>query len=285
MRSIGVLTDSTAYLPETLLRQYDIHVVPLLVHWDGETFRDGVDIHPQEFYERLKRSKTIPTTSQPSIQDFLHAYEQMAERYDGIVATLISSGISGTVASAQAAAQEFDKVPVVVVDTKTTSAAQGWATLAAARAAEAGGSLEEVRAAAQYVVDRLHTFFVVDTLKYLHKGGRIGGAARYLGTALNIKPILYFDKEGKIDALERVRTKKRALRRILELAQERAGDRPVNVGVIYAHTRDEGLALKAEAERVLNCREVLFVELSPVLGTHVGPGTLGLGFYPVEDEA
>ncbi len=280
---IGILTDSTAYLPQELVHQYDIRVVPLRVHWDGETYRDGIDIQPDEFYTRLIRSKTIPTTSQPSIQDFLHAYEEMAERYDGIVAPLISSGISGTVASAQAAAREFTKIPVAVVDSKTTSAALGWVVLAAARVAEQGGSLEEVQAAAQQVVERLHTFFVVDTLKYLHKGGRIGGAARYLGTALNIKPILYFDKDGKIDALGRVRTKKRAIQRILELAKERAGDRPVNVGVIHAHAEEEGLALKRQAEELLNCQEILFVELSPVLGTHVGPGTLGLGFYPLED--
>lgn len=282
MSPVGVLTDSTAYLPEDLLRQYDIRVVPLRVNWDGETFRDGVDITPQAFYERLSQSKTLPTTSQPSMQDFLAVYEAMAEKYDAIVAVLISSGISGTVASALAAAQEFDKVPVAVVDSRSTSAAQGWATLEAARLAAQGASFEEVRDKAQWVVDRLHTFFVVDTLKYLHKGGRIGGASRYLGTALNIKPILYFDAEGKIDALERVRTKRRALQRILDLAKERAGDRPVKVGIIHAHAAEAAQAFKAQVEQALNCQETLFVELSPVLGTHVGPGTIGMGFFLTE---
>lgn len=282
MSSVGIITDSTAYLPEEIIRQYDIRIVPLFIHWDGETYRDGIDITPDEFYERLRKSRTLPTTSQPSIQDFLQTYEEMATRYDAIVAVLISSGISGTVASATAAAKEFDKIPVTIVDSKSTSVAQGYAALEAARVAQAGGTLAEVEQAAQRVVALTHTFFVVDTLKYLHKGGRIGGAARYLGTALNIKPILYFDKEGKIDALERVRSKKRALRRIIELARERVGERPVNVGVIHANAREEGEAFKAQVEQSLNCREVMFVELSPVLGTHVGPGTIGLGLYPVD---
>ena len=282
MSPVGVITDSTAYLPQELLEQYDIRVVPLRVHWDGETFRDGVDITPQEFYERLAQSKTIPTTSQPSMQDFLTAYEEMAQRYDAIVAVLISSGISGTVASALAAAQEFDKAPVAVVDSRSTSAAQGWAALEAARLAAQGASFEEVRDKAQWVVERLHTFFVVDTLKYLHKGGRIGGASRYLGTALKIKPILYFNQEGKIDALDKVRTKRRALQRIVDIARERAGDRPVKVGVIHANAPEVARTLQAEVEQVLNVQETLFVELSPVLGTHVGPGTVGMGFFPVE---
>ncbi len=283
MSPVGVLTDSTAYLPEDLVRQYDIHVVPLRVNWDGETFRDGVDITPQAFYERLAQSKTLPTTSQPPMQDFLAAYEAMAEKYDAIVAVLISSGISGTVASALAAAKEFDRVPVAVVDSKSTSAAQGWAALEAARLAAQGASFDEVRARAQWVVEHLHTFFVVDTLKYLHKGGRIGGASRYLGTALKIKPILYFDAEGKIDALDKVRTKRRALQRILDLARERANGRPVKVGVIHANALEAARAFQEQVAQALNVQESLLVELSPVLGTHVGPGTIGMGFFPAED--
>ncbi len=282
MSPIGVLTDSTAYMPPHLLAEYDIRVVPLQLHWDGETFRDGVDITPQAFYERLAKSKSIPTTSQPSVQAFLEAYESMAERYDGIVAVLISSGISGTVSSARTAAQQFTKAPVAVVDSRATSAAQALAALEAARTAAQGGSLEEVRAAAQGVVDRIHTFFVVDTLKFLHKGGRIGGASRYLGTALKVKPILYFDEEGKIDALERVRTKRRALQRMLDLAKERVGDRPVKAGVIHANALQGAQELSQAAQEALNCQEMLIVELSPVLGTHVGPGTLGLAVYPLE---
>ncbi len=281
MSPIGILTDSTAYLPPDLIQQYDIRVVPLQLHWDGETYRDGVDITPQAFYERLAQSKTIPTTSQPSVQAFREAFEEMAQRYDGIVAPLISSGISGTVSSATTAAQEVE-IPVAVVDTRATSAAQGLAVLEAARVAAEGGSLEEVRQAAQRVVDRIHIFFVVDTLKYLHKGGRIGGASRYLGTALNIKPILYFDQEGKIDALERVRTKRRALKRLIELAQERVGNRPVKAGVIHANAPDAVEILREQVQQALQVQEMIVTELSPVLGTHVGPGTLGLAVYPID---
>ncbi|NPA26618.1 MAG: DegV family protein [Chloroflexi bacterium] len=278
---VAVVTDSTAYLPEDLRQRYNIRVVPLRLHWGDQTYRDGIDITPETFYQRLRQAQEIPTTSQPPMQDFLDTYRALAEEgYDAIVAVLISSGISGTVASARAAAQEC-RLPVQVVDTRSTSVAQGWIALEAARAAEQGASLEEVVARAEAVRERMAIWFVVDTLKYLHKGGRIGGASRLLGTMLNIKPLLYFTPHGTIDALERVRTKRRALLRMVDLAIQHAGDRPVNVGITHADAEDTLRALEHELQRCLDVREWLRAPLSPVLGAHVGPGTIGLAVYPV----
>ena len=279
MTKIAILTDSTANMPVEWLEQYNITTIPLKIHWGNDTFLDGVNITPSEFYMRLSQSKTLPTTSQPSDQDFIQAFENLAGQVDGIVVPLISSGISGTVASAQAAAREFSRIPIEIIDTQITSMGQVLIVLAAARAAEQGKSLEEVRRAADEAVKRLHLFFAVDTLEYLHRGGRINGASRYLGTALDIKPILFFNSEGKIDALERVRTKRKALQRLITLAEEQANGRPVHVGIVHANAPQAAQEFRDEVEQTLNCHEIFTVEFSPVIGVHVGPGTIGIGLY------
>jgi DegV family protein with EDD domain len=153
---------------------------------------------------------------------------------------------------------------------------------AAARAIKAGADLEQAAQTARRLADRMHTYFVVDTLEYLHKGGRIGGASRYLGAALQIKPILTFDKGGKIDALDRIRTKSKALERLLELVQEGADGQPIHAGVVHAQAPEEAARLRSRLEDRFECLEVETYELSPVIGTHVGPGTLGIAMYPDE---
>jgi len=283
MTKIAILTDSTANLPVEWVEKNNVRVIPLKIHWGNDTFLDGVDLTPNEFYTRLSHSKTLPTTSQPSIQDFLQAFESLANQAGGIVVPLISSGISGTVASAQAAARQFSRVPVEIVDTRVTSAGQGLVVLAAARAAAQGKSLQEVRQAADEVVQRMHLFFAVDTLEYLHRGGRIGGASRYLGTVLNIKPILYFDLAGKLDALERARTKGKALQRLTALAEEKANGHPLHLSVIHANAPEIAQEFREQITHRLHCEDVFTMELSPVIGIHVGPGTIGVALY-AEDQ-
>jgi len=280
MNNIAILTDSTANLPAEWVKQYAIRIIPLKIHWGNETYLDGIDLTPEEFYMRLSNSKSLPTTSQPSIQDFLMAFNSLAdEGATGIVVPLISSGISGTVDSAQAAARQFTRVPVEIIDTQITSMGQVMIILASAWAAEQGASLQEVRQAAEEVIKRLHVFFAVDTLEYLHRGGRINGASRYFGTALDIKPILFFNSEGKIDALERVRTKKKALQRLIALAEQQANGRPVHVGIVHANVPQAAQGFRGEVEKRLNCKEIFTVEFSPVIGVHVGPGTIGIALY------
>jgi len=279
MSKIAIVTDSTANIPIEWIRQYDVRSVPLKIHWGNESFLDGVDMTPYEFYSQLSHSKSLPTTSQPSIQDFLRVFESLADKADGIVVPLISTGISGTVASAQAAALEFSRLPVEIVDTRFTSVAQALIVLAAARAAARGKSLQEVRQAAEEVVKRTQMYFSVDTLEYLHRGGRINGASRYLGTALDIKPILFLNSEGKIDAQGRVRTKRKALQYLITLAEEQANGQPVSVGIVHANAPLSAQKFREEVIQHLNCNEIFTAEFSPVIGTHVGPGTIGIALY------
>jgi DegV family protein with EDD domain len=266
------------------VEQYNVRVIPLKIHWESETYLDGIDLTPEEFYMRLSNSKSLPTTSQPSIQDFLMAFNSLAdEGATGIAVPLISSGISGSVDSARLAARMFTRVPVEIIDTRITSMGQVMIILASARAAEQDVSLQEVRQAAEEVIKRLHVFFTVDTLEYLHRGGRINGASRYLGAALAIKPILFFNSEGKIDALERVRTKSKSWQRLIELAEEQANGRPVHVGIVHTNAPGAAQKFRDEVEQRLNCKEIFTVEFSPVIGVHVGPGTIGIALY-AEDQ-
>jgi fatty acid kinase fatty acid binding subunit len=279
MSKIAIITDSTAYLSPETVKRYGIHVVPLKIHWEGETFRDNVDIHPEEFYEGLEKTEWLPTTSQPSMQEFYNLYENVALHVDAIIVILISSGISGTVGSAMSAAQEFDQVPVEVVDSHLTSVGLALVVREAAKLIEAGLEFDEVVKKAKETAANVRIYFVVDTLKYLHKGGRIGGASRYVGTALKIKPILTLTPDGRIDALEKVRTQKKALQRVIRIAQKFAGDGKVVGGVIHANAPEIAKHFIEMARESLVVEEMNLYELSPVIGTHVGPGTLGLAFY------
>ena len=279
MANIGILTDSSANIPDMWVEEHNIKVIPLKIQWEDETLLDGIDITPAEFYKRMEERKSIPTTSQPSIQDFLQGYESLADETDGIVVPLISSGISGTVASAQAAAALFNRVPVEIIDTKITSNGLLLVILTAIRTAQNGKSLQEVKQATEDVVNRLKVYFAVDTLEYLHRGGRINSASRYLGTTLNIKPILYFNPEGKIDALEKVRTKRKALQRMVDLAEQETEGRPVNVAIVHANVPQDAHEFSRTIEKCLNCKEIHIIEFSPVIGVHVGPGTIGIAFY------
>lgn len=281
MKKIAIVTDSSAYLPKDFVKLNNIKVIPLRLHWDDTTLMDGVDITPKQFYERLEKSSTIPSTSQPSAGDFLQVFKELAPDCDGIIVPLISSGISGTVASAKTAASMFSEIPVEIIDTHSTTAGLGLVVTAVAQAVSDGKSLKEITQLAEGIVKRLKVFFVVDTLKYLHKNGRIGGASRYFGTALSIKPILFLDDQGKIDALEKVRTKRKATEKLIQLAVEQADRKPVSVSVMHANALEEVKNLRDLLLEQLDCKQIDIYDISPVIGVHVGPGTIGLAIYQI----
>ncbi len=283
MAKVAVLTDSSAYLPPELVEQNGIHVIPLTIIWGSETFLDGVEMTPDEFLQRLAKDPVHPTTTQPNPEDFTAIYEKLATEYDAIVVPLISDELSGTINSAETAAAEFDRVPVRVIDTRLTSMALGFAVLAAARAAAQGRSLDEVESAARAVASRAKILFVVDTLEYLHRGGRIGGASRFFGSALNIKPLLHLH-EGRVDALEKVRTKKKAVDRMLELAAQYAGGHPVRASVVHAGAHAEAVELMRRVAKQFECLELHLASISPAISVHTGPGTVGLVVCPDRDE-
>ncbi len=278
MSRIAVVTDSTAYLPPELVAQYGIYVMPQQLIWGDETFLDGVTIDPPTFYERLSRSADIPTTSQASAGEFADLFAEAARNADGIVGVFISTELSGTVASALAAQELLPDLPIEVVDSRSTTMGLGFVALAAARAAAEGKGLAEVATAARELVPRVNVLFIVETLEYLHRGGRIGGASRLLGSALRIKPLLHLN-EGRIDALGRVRTKRKAVERMLEVMAGRVGDAPVHAAVIHANAPEEATRLREQVRERFSYAELHLADLSPVIGTHVGPGTVGVAFY------
>lgn len=279
-QKIAIVTDSSAFIPDELMSGLDIHVIPVWLIWDNKSYRDGVDIRPDEFYDRLKKSKTLPTTSQPSTKEFEAFFLECSRSYDAIVAPLVSSKMSGTIACAQQAANEMTHFPIQIIDTFAGSMAHGFVVLAAARAASEGKSVEEVVFAAEAVRAKVELFFLVDTMQYLHRGGRISGAKRYMGTALQIKPILQF-ADGLIAPLSQARTRKKALEHMLDLVEERLADRPMaEACVVNVDCRADGEALVGVVKDRFNTSRVHLAGVSPVVGTLVGPGGLGLAFYP-----
>ena len=281
MGKIAIITDSTAYIPADYAKKHQVHIIPLNLHWDEDTLKDGIDITADAFYTRLSQSSSIPTTSQPSAGDFLNLYKQLSQDHDGIIAALISSGISGTMDSALMAKKEFNTVPVEVLNTRVTAGGLALVVEALVKCVADGKTMDECVQIANDVVDTMGTYFVVDTLKYLHKGGRIGGASRFFGTALEIKPILYLNEEGKIDALEKVRTKKKAYLRLKELISEKAGGKKCHIAIMHAMALSDAEKIKDELAEQLDCASIGIFDLSPVIGTHAGEGTLGISVHTV----
>ena len=282
MPRIAVVCDSTASVPDAYAAKNNISVVPLYLNIQGEALRDGVDISPDEFYARLPKTDPLPTTSQPSAGDFSEVYRRLiADGAEGIISVHISSGISGTVASAQLAAQEFEGTPIEIVDTKYAAAAHLLVVEAGVTALNAGGGMPEAVGAMQRAIEKVRLVFAVDTLEYLYKGGRIRGAAALLGSVLQFKPLLHL-LDGRIAALERVRTSKRALLRLAEVMVEwTKDDGPLQAIVIHAACLDRAEALAEALPKRLNVVNTRVQPITPVVGTHVGPGAVGIACGPV----
>lgn len=276
MPKIAIVTDSTGYIPAELIKPYPIWVAPQILIWGDETFLDGVDIQPKEFYQRLAKATVMPSSSQVSPGTFETMFRDLLAQGYEILAVLISSKLSGTIDSAIQAKQAIgENAPIEIVDSQTTAMAMGYQVLAAAKAAQQGASLAECKALVESARDRCGVYLTVETLEFLHRGGRIGGGARFLGTALNIKPILKIEN-GKVEAVERVRTRKKALARLIELVAADVGTRPIHLSALNANAAEEAEALLADAKKVLNIVDSIVSDVSPVIGTHAGPGTVGL---------
>ncbi|MBN2149335.1 MAG: DegV family protein [Anaerolineales bacterium] len=279
MSRIALVTDSTAYIPQEYVQQYNITVAPQVLIWGDQTFEDGVDIQPDEFYRRLHKATVMPTTSQVTIVKFKQIFDDLLAQDCQILAILISTYLSGTISSAiQARDLLTAGAPIEIVDSTTTSMAMGYNVLAVARAIEQGASLQESVDLAKRITSHTGVVFAVDTLEFLHRGGRIGGGSRFLGTALNIKPILEV-RQGKVEAVERVRTRKKSLTRLIELVEEQVkNDKPLRLATLHANVPLEAREVLEEAREKLGAVEAIISELSPVVGTHAGPGTLGLAY-------
>ncbi len=277
-RPIAFVTDSTAYMPASLLEQYGIYVVPNVVNWGTQTFRDGVDLQSGEFFERLKKDPLLPTTAVASLGEFHEIYARAVDEADAVLGVHLSAKLSGTYSAAVQAAGMLPGRRIEVIDSNATAMAMGFVVLAAARAAQAGKSFEEVVQTAREAISHVGVVFTVETLDFLRRGGRIGGAQAFMGGLLDMKPILDL-RDGRVEPVERVRTKKKAVERVLEIITERANShRPVRLATLHAAAPQEAAALLETARQRLGAEEAILCELSPTVGTHAGPGTVGLAY-------
>jgi DegV family protein with EDD domain len=274
-RKVAIVTDSTADLTPEMVEEMGVTVVPLQVIFGNESYREGVDITTEEFYERLVRSRPLPTTSAPSVGDFQDVYERLLKEVDSVVSIHIGAKLSATVQAAQTAKQSLAKPErVEVVDSQAASLAMGFAIMDAVEVARAGGKLAEVKATAESAVQRMHVLFMLDTLEYLRRGGRIGRARAYLGALLSVKPILAL-REGEIYPEERVRTRARGLERIIQSSIRHQNVKRAAVG--HSSTPDEAESIRQRLAMAFPNVKVHLIRFGPVIGTHAGPGLVGVG--------
>lgn len=278
MAKVTILTDSSAYLPQLYVDQYGITVIPMTLNWEGKSFRDGVDIQPEEFYARLETAETLPTTSQVTVGEYATLLQQLVKAGQRVLILPISSGISGSYDSAVQAVKDYSPEQVQLVDTRLVSMALGFMVLAAARAAEKGASLEDCKQAALDAYGKIGVYFTVNTLKYLAAGGRINSARRLLGTALSIRPVLEI-RDGKIELVESVVTTKKAIERMVTLVKEQtAGKRPLRLSVFHAGIPETAQALQDRLAAEMQPDEAILSQVSPVVGSHTGPGTISIAY-------
>ena len=279
MDQVAVVTDTTHYLPRDLVTRLDLHQVSLYVSFEGKTEREAEITDLADFYDRLSASSEMPGTSQPSVGDFLEVYEPLLDAGRDIVSIHLSAGISGTFTAAEQARDQLvergiDPDRIVVLDSSTACAGLGMLAMAAASVAAAGGSAAEAAEAAQACRRDLKVWFAVDTLEFLRRGGRVGGAAAWLGSTLKIKPILSIESE--ILPIERVRTSGRAFERLIEYLKARRDDGCDTFFIQHIHAPDQAERLVERGREIYGREPEMVSEIGPVIGAHVGPGLLGV---------
>ena len=275
---IKIVTDSTADVPKELLERYDIRVVPITIQFGNETYEEGITIDRPTFFRKLE-GDVIPTSSQPAPGKFVEVYQELAEEGHSILTIVVTSKHSGTYQSALLAKSMLPEADIEVFDSLSISMGTGYQVLAAARAAEEGKGMGEILQLLEGIRSRMNLHFTPATLKYLQKSGRVGKLAGALGSLLNVKPIIKVE-DGTLEAFQNVRTRSKALERLVELTVEAVGtSNPVKVAVIHAEVPAEAEALRERLERTLNCEEMHVVDLACSLTVHGGPGIIGIISY------
>ena len=284
MDKVAVVTDSSACVPQEVIKQYGIHILPLILIFEDRSYRDGVDITAQEFYELLKKAKKVPTTSSPAPGEYFGVFREVAKRASSIFCITLPPHLSMAFDSAtqarEMAKEALPQVNINVFPSRSPALGQGFIAQAAARAADSGKDLSQVVQAAQDMMDRVNAIAMLDTLYYLAKGGRIPKAAAWAGSLFKIKPIL--DATGDVRLLERCRTRKRAMQRLLYIMRQRSGGKPICVNLMHAGVPEEAERLKADILSQFDCVEFYVTDFTPVIGTHTGPGSIGLSFYTAD---
>lgn len=279
--TFAVVTDSGADIPLSIASELGIRVVPLSIHFGDEVFKDGVTLTADAFYQRLVADKAHPPhTSQPSPGDFQQVYEALGrEGVRQVLSVHLSGKLSGTIQSATIAARELDDMEIAVVDSRSASMGIGMLAIHAARLAREGRGLQEAVAEIEALRDQFHVVFAVDTLEYLARNGRIGRAQSFLGGLLSIKPVLSL-AGGEVVPVERMRGKNRALQEIVDRTVAFLGDRPGRISIVHSQAQEEADSVRARIEERCKLVEVIVTHLGPTIGTHVGPGTIGVLTLP-----
>ncbi|SDC38016.1 EDD domain protein, DegV family [Pelagirhabdus alkalitolerans] len=276
---VAVLTDSTAYLPEDIREDYGIEMVPLTVSFGDTSYQEEIELKSDQFYPLVKEAKAFPKTSQPSIGYMTEKLQEIAKDYDALIAVHLSSGISGTFQSMQTAGEMVDDLDVYVFDSEISCMPQGFYVVEAAKLAEKQLEPEEIIARLEEMKQSMRAYFLVDDLTHLHRGGRLNGAQALVGSMLQVKPILHF-VDGKIVPFEKIRTQKKAIKRLLDLLDEDAkSNEPIRAVIIHANCPEQAREIKQTIEKRYSNVEITMSYFGAVIGTHLGEGSLGLGWY------
>lgn len=282
-QSIRIVTDSTADIPEALRSELGIEMVPLKILLNSETYRDAVDLKAAEFYAKLPSCSTLPTTSQPSPAEFIEVYEKLKEEgADTVISIHLASALSGTHQSAVLASSMLEDGPAVeTFDSRSASYGIGMLAVAAAEAARQGKSKEEIVQLVEEMRKETRLYFLVDTLEYLQKGGRIGKAAALVGSLLNLKPILSISDEGVVYSVDKARGQKKAIARIVELLEKDYAGRPIHLTMAHCNAEEAAVqALEKSITDHFDVKSIRYTIIGPVVGTHAGPGALAAFVSP-----
>ncbi len=284
MSNVKIITDSSAYLPKEYAEKYDIDILPMTLNYKGESYFDGVDITANEFYTQLAQSSDLATTSAVPMGQFIKAFQPYHDEGRDIMYMGITSGISATVDFAMQAKKAMgDPENILIVDSQLVSMALSFMVIEVAKRAQKGASLAELKALADDLYTRIGVYFTVNDLVYLHRGGRINTAKRLLGSALDLKPI-FMIRGGKIELVESVRSQKKALKRMVDLIERDIdGRKPVKIAPFHALGFDEMVSMEEDAVKRLHPIEIIRSEVSPVVGSHVGPGTVSMAYLVGEE--
>lgn len=273
-QTVKVITDSTADMPPETLRRLGVTVVPLMVLMGEKSYRDGIDITSREFYQRLPQLSKLPTTSQPAPGNFIKAYEEATADGSSVISLHLSAKLSGTYQNASVASQNFPPGRVRVFDTQQVSAGIAFFVQTAAEMARSGKNIDEIEAEMKSLRERVKIIATVDTLEYLQKGGRIGRLSSFVGSLLSVKPLLQV-KDGEVHPLERVRTRAKALQRVAEIVKEQG--KLERVAIMHADDPDGAGELANLLSSVYPLKDMYISDIGPVIGTHAGPRTVGVG--------
>lgn len=276
---IAIVTDSTAYIPKDIVEKLNIHIVPLSVNFGDETYVEDVDLTTEQFYAKLKETKSLPTTSQPAIGAFIEKYEQLEKSYDAVISIHLSKKFSGTFEAAKSAGNMMEHLKVYAYDSEKSAMPQGFYAIRAAELANEGENAESILSTLDRMKENTRAYFMVEDLSHLQRGGRLSGAQALLGSLLNIKPILHIF-EGTIEPYEKVRTRKRAINRIMKMLEDDVQTRRVK-RVVFIHANNESAALKLrdKFQEKHPHIETMISYFGPVIGTHLGEGSIGISWY------